>query len=973
MPNLYLFKSTRFWQSGFRCTSLLVIFSLVAGCQLAKFKTPQSKGAPLTTTKASMQVSEIDTRAYRAVTLDNGLEVLLISDPTTDKAAAAMDVAVGSGSDPAGREGMAHFLEHMLFLGTEKFPEAGEYQAFINQHGGSHNAYTTYDHTNYFFDVDADALEAALDRFSQQFVAPLFTAAYVDRERNAVHSEYTSKLKDDSRRFFSVLQAAMDPAHPMAKFSVGNLETLSDKDGKSIREDLLAFYNQHYSSHIMRLVVYGKEPLDQLDTWVKTRFSAVARRDVAKRTRSDQAMFRTADLPLLVTTTPIKEKRSLSLLFTMPAVEPYYHTKPLYYLSHLLGHEGEGSLLSWLKSQNLAEGLSAGLFSSDQQEAIFSISVQLTPEGRQHYQQIIDATFAYIDLMKSSPVEEWRFDEQRIMLETAFRFQDKIAPIQYVSGLANRLHDYPANEVLVAPYLMDRFDEKLIRSYMERLDRNSLVTVLVAPDVDTQKKERWYDAPYALSTLPTSTGVVASEVEDALELPEPNPFIPSDLTLLSGASMKIPAPLSQAEGLEAWYAQDLSFNSPKASYYLSLRTPITNDSARDVVLTELFISMAREELNEFAYPAYLAGLDFKLYKHQRGVTLRIDGFSDKQPELLNQILETLTDFNYDQALFDRFHKEMQRDLRNSLQNKPFERLAVESRAFLLDPYWSEKDQLKALESITLADLRSFVPELWQNMNAVTLAMGNLSQDQAARANEVVEARLLDGKNIVAVPKSQVVRMKDPLIFSEITTIHPDAAYLLYVQGRDKSYRDRATMGLISQIIAPSYYTQIRTEAQMGYVVFATPFTLMEVPGLAFIVQSPSHTPAQIDEATRQFMSAFAKELNTMPAEVFARHKEAMLTRLLEEDKTLEQRADRYWTEIDTGNPAFNTTERIAEQVRQLSKSDIEQAFAQLFLNDPRALLVVAYPETAQSTWMPKGARLVEDRAEVMKTNERFPQ
>ena len=85
----------------------------------------------------------------------------------------------------------------------------------------------------------------------------------------------------------------------------------------------------------------------------------------------------------------------------MPAVEPYYHTKPLYYLSHLLGHEGEGSLLSWLKSQNLAEGLSAGLFSSDQQEAIFSISVQLTPEGRQHYQQIIDATFAYIDLMKN--------------------------------------------------------------------------------------------------------------------------------------------------------------------------------------------------------------------------------------------------------------------------------------------------------------------------------------------------------------------------------------------------------------------------------------------------------------------------------------------------------------------------------------------------------------------------------------------
>ena len=70
--------------------------------------------------------------------------------------------------------------------------------------------------------------------------------------------------------------------------------------------------------------------------------------------------------------------------------------------------------------------------------------------------------------------------------------------------------------------------------------------------------------------------------------------------------------------------------------------------------------MAREELNEFAYPAHLAGLDFKLDKHQRGVTLRIDGFSEKQPELLNKILSTLTDFRYDEALFDRFRsKEMQ--------------------------------------------------------------------------------------------------------------------------------------------------------------------------------------------------------------------------------------------------------------------------------------------------------------------------
>ena len=75
--------------------------------------------------------SPSDNRDYLAYQLKNGLRVLLISDPDTDKSAAALDVRVGSGSDPEERPGLAHLLEHMLFLGTEQYPEAGEYQAFI--------------------------------------------------------------------------------------------------------------------------------------------------------------------------------------------------------------------------------------------------------------------------------------------------------------------------------------------------------------------------------------------------------------------------------------------------------------------------------------------------------------------------------------------------------------------------------------------------------------------------------------------------------------------------------------------------------------------------------------------------------------------------------------------------------------------------------------------------------------------------
>ena len=214
-----------------------------------------------------------DDYQYRYLTLDNDLQVLLVSAPDTPKAAAALDVMVGSGDNPPGRGGLAHFLEHMLFLGTDKYPDAAEYERYITEHGGSRNAYTSFENTNYFFDVSADHLPEALDRFAQFFIAPRFDAQYVDREKNAVQAEFQMGLKSDGRRGLDVLQQSMNPEHPFSQFSVGSLESLADRPGSSIRDELLAFYEKHYSANAMRLVVLGAESLDELEQLVTPMFS----------------------------------------------------------------------------------------------------------------------------------------------------------------------------------------------------------------------------------------------------------------------------------------------------------------------------------------------------------------------------------------------------------------------------------------------------------------------------------------------------------------------------------------------------------------------------------------------------------------------------------------------------------------------------------------------------------------------------
>ena len=111
-------------------------------------------------------VSNEDKRQYRGLILDNGLKILLVSDPSTDKSAAALDVHIGHLSDPPDLPGLAHFCEHMLFLGSEQFPEEQEYRRFLSQNGGASNASTGSEHTNFYFDIAPESLVGALDRFS---------------------------------------------------------------------------------------------------------------------------------------------------------------------------------------------------------------------------------------------------------------------------------------------------------------------------------------------------------------------------------------------------------------------------------------------------------------------------------------------------------------------------------------------------------------------------------------------------------------------------------------------------------------------------------------------------------------------------------------------------------------------------------------------------------------------------------------
>lgn len=147
-------------------------------------------------------------------------------------AAAAMVVGVGSMSDPPECQGLAHFLEHLLFMGSTKYPEENGYDAFISKHGGSDNAYTELEYTVYHFEIAQEYLGKALDMFAQFFTSPLLSEKSVERELNSIESEFQLVKNSDGSRLQHLMSHTCghtSSEHPFAKFSWGNLQSLQEE------------------------------------------------------------------------------------------------------------------------------------------------------------------------------------------------------------------------------------------------------------------------------------------------------------------------------------------------------------------------------------------------------------------------------------------------------------------------------------------------------------------------------------------------------------------------------------------------------------------------------------------------------------------------------------------------------------------------------------------------------------------------
>ncbi|KAF4685801.1 hypothetical protein FOZ60_006075 [Perkinsus olseni] len=402
-----------------------------------------------------------DKRQYRVVRLDNGIEAVLVQLPLDDelktKAAMAVSVGVGSFTDPTEYPGLAHYLEHMLFMGSKKYPGENEFETYLSKNGGYSNAYTELEYTCYYFECTVSGFEKAVDMFSGFFTNPLMNPDSSERELEAVESEYRQTLNSDSARLEQLGCYLAKEDHIWKKFTWGNKKSLlqGGSDYGKLREALLQFYDRYYLSGRMRACMVGRMPLDDMEKQLRSSFSDVraaplAADPLATAVPEDITLEKKGfpldveTLPYLIRVRPIKDIHRLQLQWQLPPQNGMYRTKPANTLGHLIGHEGSGSLLSFLRSKGLATDLSAGVseegYGSNSICSVFDICVTLSTRGLALWKEVVVHVMEYLDMLRRlGSIPDWVYDEIRQVSNMQYRFIEERDPSTTADDLSSSM------------------------------------------------------------------------------------------------------------------------------------------------------------------------------------------------------------------------------------------------------------------------------------------------------------------------------------------------------------------------------------------------------------------------------------------------------------------------------------------------------------------------------------------------------
>ena len=859
-----------------------------------------------------------DNTSYTYLQLDNGLNVMICSNPKINVSSASLSVNVGSLNDNKEYLGMAHFLEHMLFMGSHTYPTENHFMTYVHGNGGSTNAYTDLNYTNYFFEIQNDLFLEGLDIFGHFFIDPLLSEENMQREINAVDSEHGKNKLNDDWRTMRLFELCLDSNNPRSMFHTGSLETLS-KPG--LYQKTLDFYNTRYSANVMNLAILTHLSYEDIIDNIKTIFSQITNTNyvpelIVSDIQISQSNKSWNEYNKYFAFEGIEEEYILNMIWTLPGIDSNYDYNLYSVIQEVLSTERTGGFYDFCRQNDFIYDFEIGFIENSKYQTSMMVQFELTDKGYKYKNIVIKKFYEYIDYLKNLGLTEEIYNTIKTITKNAFLFTEDSEGSDRVTDLTISMFEFPLKDVISECSLMRDYDHNvqiLYLDYLNLLSPDRVNIILKTLDIQNPDIEHYYGIKYREIKTPF-TDITLPKTNFRLKLR--NRFIREQPTNISFKDSG-PSLIYEKEGLKVFYSNSQKFGIPRGYISLYIKSNMFEDK-KNYVLVQLYITTFLNQYANLLEEIQTAGniVDIEYLFYDDMIMINMIGYNNVLYDIFKSVVYRFMTHEAKEIEFISAKDELMTEYKNYKFQMPYNLIFDKLNESIMNKFWDYESYLQLLPEINFSELINFNIQcihidtiIYGGVSEVNKIVGYLNSFRTCMYNK--DTTYLYKRRIKKINNFNLDNLEDEnktaLLFINYGNYNPlnDINITIF-------------FNIFKMYIGNTFFNELRTKQQLGYIAKHNPIRLgtsiKRLEGYYFLVQSKNTGLREIYDRVKKFID----DIEDIDEDKFNEFKQVYYMNLIMPNINIFEEMSDINTEIILGRYDFMRNQHLIEGLERFT-------------------------------------------------------
>lgn len=845
-----------------------------------------------------MLIPKNETRIFEPYILDNGIKTILVEDKLIDKTIVCVAVNAGSLANPKNYQGLAHFLEHMLFLGSKKYKEENHYEKTVKKFGGSSNAYTDHYQTVYYFSAFNDGIKEIMDVFSRFFIDPLFNPDAVNREINAVNNEHLKNINSDGWRQYQVLKNIARKEGEYNTFPTGSLESLK-KD--NLREKMIEFWEKYYVSKNISITMISNKKVEEQKSLLQETFANIPEKEVEPFVLS-RPIYDKFDVTYQMI--PVADTQYLNFYWEIPNSYEFRINKLFMVFSDLIASYSKNSLVNHLKIKGLIEGLNVFY---QEEEGIFGLKFNLTKFGLNKLDYITGVLKYTIENIFN---QNWKKILKYYQKTYQFNFDNKskLDSLHLAMKLTVQMFYHPIEDAYAGEHLIKVIESNPVnklkpyfkKSFKVLVSKNDMIT---NPIIDKHYKTKF-----------GSINNIDSEPISFLhQINIDNPFLDAKPEVIQNLDCNdLPTLVKE----RTWYGGCSKFGEAmiECSYILSSNKFFENE--KNYLLTMLLDKCLSFYLYQELYNIHMINYNMGIIPRLSQNCVIIEYVCPNDPIKFNQFINLTINLmrnpNIPEQIIKTKIENFKDELKNIYKLNPWTYLSFHFHKISQNNDYNLDSLIKTLETINTNDVNNFINDFLNDCAVTSFYYGNL------QSHQIPQIDLLNKLSYNPLVNLPLIKFPKDIIMN-----HPNkqeknncVSYYFYL-GNFVPLKWLHSF-MIYLILERKFYSELRTKKQLGYLVNMK----LSNQGDNYYIQQKIQSNKRCPEICNEINKFNESIIDIINKSKLDEYKISTKNYLNEKEDSISKVFNKHFNEILTRKYLFNRKKMIIKHIDIVTKESL---------------------------------------------------